>query len=111
MIRALRHFPPIPLSDSDPHKSLACTLMLIWLPAFNARMRGEHDRIYGAISIVTSIGSFWPRLSRRAKVSSRPVPAARISPELSFNSQNAFAHGVIVDTPCQLTSESCLMAS
>jgi hypothetical protein len=32
-------------------------------------------------------------------------------PELPFNSQNAFAHGVIVDTPCQLTSESCLMAS
>jgi hypothetical protein len=41
----------------------------------------------------------------------RPVPAARISPELPFNSQNAFAHGVIADTRCQLTSESCLMAS
>ena len=27
------------------------------------------------------------------------------------NSQNAFAHGVVVDTSGQLTSESCLMAS
>ena len=56
-------------------------------------------------------GSFCDREPSYANGNWRPVPAARISPELPFNSQNAFAHGVIVDTPCQLTSESCLMAS